>query len=656
MKKDDITFDTIMKFSPDNKDVFEEILEHMKNNNLVPFVGAGLSSFVYPCWSDFLKEIAKKLSERDYDSIEFLLKEFKYEEAASLLCDKRGYSNFNADISRIFSETELNEVNLYKQAVYILPKLFNNLVITTNIDRILERVFSENKKEIFSCFPGNSEPFISAMKRGTPTIFKIHGDISSKNNLVLTKEQYDETYVEDCTLIDQLSQCFENKIHLFLGCSLQADRTVPILENIQKKQNRVVPDYTIYPCSASDKYAKMQSFGQRGIRAILYPENSHHSVRIVLEALLERIDRDEYLKLEYRNGKPLINSPIQRYQYDAATVDFFGRENEMNQLLAFCENNNNVHLQWWAVTGDGGCGKSRLALELEKKLNSLGWESYIHDKMDFTDLKATSRKICKSTIFIIDSIEAYPEEVGKWIESLNQPTSTIRKRIILIAREGNNIKTPWVKSMKKSCLSDNMLNGICYQNEFLRLSSLPKDITKDIIKNYAASVHECIDDEQADKIYQGLEKIDGTLHRPLYALILVDTYFENNFTLPKDINSVLEILVLREIKIISNLLKAKINASDDQFEELILRIKVIATIVRGIDVNNLENYLDIYDYNLLYEKLKKYNNDDLISFLKKIYVIEDNGNLIKPIKPDLIGEYFVVHVLKSEMRFECYRP
>ena len=42
------TFDEIMAFHPDNADVYQEIKELLPK--LVPFVGAGLTQFVYCSW------------------------------------------------------------------------------------------------------------------------------------------------------------------------------------------------------------------------------------------------------------------------------------------------------------------------------------------------------------------------------------------------------------------------------------------------------------------------------------------------------------------------------------------------------------------------------------------------------------------------------
>lgn len=54
-----MTFEDIMNYSRDNRDVFDSILKN--HSAVVPFVGAGLSAFAYPTWQKFLEGVFEKL-------------------------------------------------------------------------------------------------------------------------------------------------------------------------------------------------------------------------------------------------------------------------------------------------------------------------------------------------------------------------------------------------------------------------------------------------------------------------------------------------------------------------------------------------------------------------------------------------------------------
>jgi len=62
-----------------------------------------------------------------------------------------------------------------------------------------------------------------------------------------------------------------------------------------------------------------------------------------------------------------------RYLFRNSGNLFLGREKEFNILLAFLNGKNTF--QWWIICGEGGIGKSRLALELCKKMNNMSWKA-----------------------------------------------------------------------------------------------------------------------------------------------------------------------------------------------------------------------------------------------------------------------------------------
>lgn len=297
------------------------------------------------------------------------------------------------------------------------------------------------------------------------TLYKFHGDISEVGKLVLTKESYDYYYNPSGDLVRELSKCFKQRSMLFLGCSLNTDRTMTVLE---KTLEDGFVNYAIIDSDAQNIREKSRKLANKGIRAILYPKGQHGSVRMILEGLLERMNKTAFQRLTYYENQ-IHNKVDNRFVYTAESVGFFGREEEIKRLIEFCTADLGDHyVKWWAITGAGGSGKSRLAYEVRKELVSKNWDVIIPKQYDFNGLQKISENLNKNTLFILDYVYAYAKDIGKWFEVLYNTPSTIVKRIILIERDGTNIiNSSWVNLMKDGTISSRTIDDTCYQKIFI---------------------------------------------------------------------------------------------------------------------------------------------------------------------------------------------
>ena len=111
-------------------------------------MGAGFSAnFGYPGWTGFLKSQAERFHLPD---INRKLEEKKFEEAASILQDKLGVHMMEYVMLQEFGD------HIYKNTPYnpdleILPRLFRNLLLTTNYDEVLEMLYAKVNGEMLRC-------------------------------------------------------------------------------------------------------------------------------------------------------------------------------------------------------------------------------------------------------------------------------------------------------------------------------------------------------------------------------------------------------------------------------------------------------------------------------------------------------------------------
>lgn len=277
-----------MGCSEGNRESFRRLCEDF--GAVVPFVGAGLSAFAYPCWRDFLLSFSNRL--RACDKAEFLrsIEACDYEVAASMIEKQIGQSKFRDEVKAAFGKEKLYdpafEPVIRAQAVYLLPELFKGLVLTTNFDAAIERAYELHDAGFRNIgHPGNLALLKDALLSGEATLYKFHGDISEPEGLVLTKERYDSCYRRTGALVKGLRACFSRKSMLFLGCSLTRDRTMDVLREVLKG----CCHYAVLDCEKEGLSQKRRELNSYNIRAILYPEKEHGAVLTVLKKLKENL-------------------------------------------------------------------------------------------------------------------------------------------------------------------------------------------------------------------------------------------------------------------------------------------------------------------------------------------------------------------------------
>lgn len=555
-KLDHITFSEIMEFYPEhNRSVYEELKNACRNGRVIPFVGAGLSVFCgYQIWPDVLRRLAKFILDTDLRTdIEAMIKRGDLLQAAQKIQDH--YPRMLKELQKIIGYDKIKNCGnekLYASAAYVLPYLFQNgFVMTTNFDRVLEEVYDRCHVKFGKIVTPLEPDILTQCRQANPhCLFKLHGDIGPEvhdiNRLVFTQAQYDRTYADDSPLMQELPQWFQNKILLFLGCSLAMDKTMEVLRKVTSK-NPGLEHYAILACSPAEMPNRCVELGKLGISAVFYPDGKHEAVRVVLERLLEDINSDAYEELTRHTQRALPDSNIgRRFMYNADYVTFVGREDELAQLRAFCESSEQI--SWWAVAGPGGIGKSRLVYEFTNAQRRAGWEVRWLGHSDYDGLPCWTPPT-DPCIIVADDVQAHLRAVGKWIVSISERQRSEKLRIILLERQGRDLSSAkWVDLLQADSPYNSTIPSKCYCADFLKLDPLSDDDLKSIMTDFAqASGKPLVDDEHADRLLRTLKKIDNDLQRPIYALAIVDAWCGGKDPTHWDKEQILDALVKREL-------------------------------------------------------------------------------------------------------------
>jgi len=303
-----MNFEELMSCHPKNKTVFNELVERMKENVVIPFIGAGLSAWIYPTWTSLIKNLAQEYG--IFEEANQLLNQGKYEEAASLLEEEIVRNDFLLELHRIFGLSKLKDVTL-PEYIKLIPHIWKGNIITTNFDRVIETVFMQEQIQIDNIVPHSArekDRILNAIQQGLKLIIKLHGDIEDYNHLVLTKEEYDETYGKeekgvDLTLpmTEMLTDIIHSKMMLFLGCGLGNDRTLQVIKActnlrhfalVELPEETANDDEPYLPKLRNENGSFIPKFNERRkhlanhrISCIWYPHQKHEALEVLIKEL-----------------------------------------------------------------------------------------------------------------------------------------------------------------------------------------------------------------------------------------------------------------------------------------------------------------------------------------------------------------------------------
>ncbi len=647
------SFEEIMNYHADNREVYQEIKENL--SNFVPFIGAGLTQFAYYSWENALKQLANKISNRKNKKlvIEKIRKQ-EYFTAAQQLEELRGENNLALDIKNLFSSTHLEKKRseLPKQAISLLPLLFPKFVITTNFDETLEIVYKEYPPLLHVIQPGHPELLKQFLREsGSTGLFKLHGGVTGGfieySNIVFTEKQYDLHYAPNSPLTLDLKRCLKSKMMLFLGCSLGQDRTIDFLKSIIEPGEH---HYTIINCKKAERDHKIKELSDKNIRAILYEgRNEHEAVRIILERLLEETNPEQYQRLPYHKGALKNIDMGNRFLYNADIIPFTGRQNELNELNNFLKDEK-IPFRWWAITGSGGCGKSRLAYEFQKKL-PLGWCAKYLKNIDYENLFHLADSCNQKTLFIADYVQEHAKEIGKWLESLAERNHNIPVRVLLVERDNNDNTemASWVKQLYEDVHNEHKLKNVCFKSEFLKLPILADEDLKKVIGDYAEVISsqykKSLSEKEIELLLQKLKEIDLDFCRPLYALFLTDAYLEGENPERWNREDILDYFIKRENKRLEFSIRQVIGIKDKKLFSSCQYLYCIATVLQDIPINIVKDLCsDTWD--MIDKRTDMLESPE--ELLKQIGLLVNNE--MPALCPDLIGEYFVYNWIVEQSK------
>jgi len=409
---------------PGNPENVERLLLHKET--LVPFIGAGFSFDACPGWEKFLETFFLDLCDKGfltssniykYQQIKTSNRNNRLEEMAHFLVDKAGRLKFQ-DAVKSFFERELTAG--MKQKFDLFYTAFPGLKITTNFDDLIEanRPAGRNLITFYGYQPDELNRMLTLIDENS--LLKIHGDIHNPDSIVLTKKQYEAIYGDPdrfkkrAALPKFLARVFQNSSVLFIGCSLETDRTVMVLNSLKE----VRPHFAIMKMPKTE--AELVALNKRMSDLRIYP------IMITDWGMIDTILNELATRVNPNSKRVQTGKTIKHEE----PVLFVGREKQLGEIESkIKQNRGNVQMitgKLFNIEGAGGIGKTTLAVEAAARFGHL-FKDGVLAKFDAEKLTAMSFVVELAKRLDIPMNEPGDEETAQ-----HKITGILRERELLI--------------------------------------------------------------------------------------------------------------------------------------------------------------------------------------------------------------------------------
>lgn len=329
--------------------------------------------------------------------------------------------------------------------------------------------------------------------------------------------------------------------------------------------------------------------------------------------------------------------------YIRRQAELIGRESSLAQLDAFVHQD--AGFSWWAVTGPGGIGKSRLALEWLCNYENT-WEVGFLPESALKDLGSLKQwRPSAPTLIVIDYAARHGENIGDWIEHLTLHFSEaipsgcdFPVRLLILEREATGLS--WWEQMLPGTSSGIMRKQTLFRPDLLELAPLNRSEQQTALRSFLESfdnnevriLSETLPDQDSS-FWQSLHELSNN-GRPLFIGMVAVAIANNGIHQLRQWRQqdLLAFVLDHETRIWRGLLQDSTKAEQDQVFELV----AFCSVINGLDTEDDEEAVleQLQAAGLIKDEESFYRHWPAVQML----VGRPNGLL----QPDIFAEYFLL--------------
>ncbi len=300
-----------------------ELINAIKENRLVVFVGAGLSYDLrnrsgkkIGGWTDLVRGIINDLKQKGYE-VDHLIPLLEKVEPIEILRliekDEKLPKNEIADFSKEYLNiNDKNDLEAHKLIGQITSQ-----IVTTNYDLAIENAIPELK--LNTAYRGKTFELQKHIKADQHFLFKLHGCIGSIDSMVLFPSQYDGLYASGVLDSNRALAALKNLIYnrnvLFIGSGMgdfQINNFFKTIEQLQGPYNQrhfivstkeLDSELSFLTLVKVNEYSQIKNVLKELVKVKMEHQKKLKSETDLLRAKLEKAETDlETLNKEYQSA------------------------------------------------------------------------------------------------------------------------------------------------------------------------------------------------------------------------------------------------------------------------------------------------------------------------------------------------------------------
>jgi SIR2-like domain len=267
----------------EDPEVYSPLRQRLQSNELVLFAGSGLSAQAStddgrrpPLWRGLLGQMAawacesRLLDSEDQEAIGQLIDRGYFIEAGQELAE-RLEAQLQRCLSTILLENEARTGRAHELAAQIDFRAY----LTTNYDGFLEEAYSRlHGVSLRKYYERTILNVWEAWRQKEKFIFKLHGDISDPETLILGTRSYERVMGVESHYINCLEFIISNASVLFVGFGGSDPDLDSITSRVAQFDGRVQRHWMVVPEGALPILKAKRLANDRGIRVIEYPHDA----------------------------------------------------------------------------------------------------------------------------------------------------------------------------------------------------------------------------------------------------------------------------------------------------------------------------------------------------------------------------------------------